>query len=850
MSRVNIDKILPLVRKPSRYINCEWNSVHKKEKDTLKICLCFPDLYEIGMSNLGMQILYYIINRRSDAVCERVYAPDIDLEKILCNRNIPLFSLESRRPLNKFDILGFSIACELNYTNVLNILTLGQIPLYSRERERGFPLVIAGGFAVCNPEPLADFIDIFVLGEGEEVIGEIIDEVYKAGYNIQDSKEGILSQLSKIKGVYIPSFYKVSYKSNATLLGVFPNRKDIPYKINKRIVNLEKVFSPTHPLVSLMNIIHNRLTLEIQRGCNRGCRFCQAGMIYRPRRERSKDKLIEIAEQCLRNTGYKEISLSSLSSSDYTQIIDLIISLFNKYERERVSISLPSLRSDRFFPVLAKYLQKVKKGGLTFAPEAGSQRLRNIINKGIEEEEIFSAIGYARQYGWRLIKLYFMIGLPFEEGKDIEAITLLVNKIKKKYPTLSLNVSLSFFVPKPHTPFQWVGQAKIEELKRKKMYLSKNLPGQVKTNYVEVSFLEGVFARGDRRLGEVIKEAYFKGCRLDQWKEHFQFIFWQEAFDKTGIDPTFYNQRIREFDELFCWDHLDFGLKKRFLWEEYKKAMRQDLTDDCYNEKCNNCGVCKGIGKKIDQKLKVSDKRREMSITTKENEEGKTLDKIPAERILQKVRIKFKKGEELKYISHLEFVESLRKALRRANLPLVYSEGFNPQIRASFGPALPVGYISDTEFMDLELEEGSSLQEIKNKLSLQLPVGIKMIGIKKIPLRGPSLESLISLAKYTIKMPSAKYRMADEVRKFLSRKQIWIQKKTKSGYKWIDIGQLVSRIDFNNEGEINLTLHHSLSQQIRPGLVIREMFNLDGQEMETLDIKRTELFSSFGKTIF
>ena len=849
MSKINLDRILPLVRKPFRYTNCEWNSIHKKGKGFLKFCLCFPDIYEIGMSNLGMQILYNIINSRDDVFCERVYAPDVDLERFLLQKDIPLFSIETKKPLREFDILGFSIPCELSYTNILNILTLGQIPLYSEEREKGFPLVIAGGFAVCNPEPLADFIDAFVLGEGEEVIEEIIDEISKTGYKRGDRKKEILMHLSRIPGVYIPSFYKTNYKRNGIFKEIVSDRENVPKKISKRVVNLEKAPFPVRPLVPLMDIVHNRLTLEIQRGCTRGCRFCQAGMILRPRRERSKTKLMQITEECLKNTGFKDISLLSLSTSDYSQILDLVDSMQNKYKDEKISISLPSLRSDCFFPVLAGHLTRNKKTGLTFAPEAGSQRLRDVINKGITEEEIFSSIHSAVQNGWRTIKLYFMVGLPFERDEDIEAINLLVKKIKNKHSSLNLNFTVSFFVPKPHTPFQWVAQEGMEELIRKKAYLKKVLPGQVRTQQVESSFLEGVFARGDRNLGRVIKEAYFKGCRLDLWTEHFKFGLWQEAFEKEGIDPESYNQRVRGSKEVFCWDHLDFGVEKEFLWKEYKKAKEGKTTKDCSREKCNSCGVNRKINKNVIFKVKTKNKKTGRILKTKKKEKAVENENF-VEKKVQKVRIKLKKGKELKYISHLGFIESLRKVLRRTGLPFVYSHKFNPQIKTSFSPALPVGYMSDTEFMDVEFREKASLREIKERLLEQLPVGIKIAGIKKIPLSSPSLESLVETAEYIIKVPESEDKAAEKIREFLLKKKILITKQTKKGPKKINVCPLISSINLSKEKAINLILCCRGGQQVKPELVIRAIFNLSDEETKTLNIKRIRLLDNSGINIF
>ena len=553
-----LDEILPFVSKPGRYLGNEWNAIHKDWGSArVRVALCYPDIYELGMSNLGLQILYSIINQREDSLAERVYAPGEDMEEILRARGIPLFSLESKKPLRDFDIIGFTLQHELCYANILNILSLAKIPLRSQDRKGKFPLIIAGGPSASNPEPLADFIDAFVLGDGEEVIVEIL-EVHK-----KDRGSNLLRALANIPGVYVPSLYEVRYKEDGTLESIERKAEGIPERIEKRVIDLESSQYPLSPLVPLIDISQNRLNLEIQRGCPHLCHFCQSQAIYGPCRVRSKERLLEIADASLRSTGYDEISLTSLSSTDYPGIRGLISEFLARYGRSYTSISLPSLRPDKFSLDLAIQIQKIRKTGLTLAPEAGSERLRRLIGKEISDQDFVSAIFQAYDAGWRLVKLYFMIGLPTEGDDDIEAIIRLVREARNGHKNLNFNITIAPFVPKPHTPFQWLPMEKLTELRRKKEYLSRRLPAQIKGHTVESSFLEGVFSRGDRRLGIVLEKAWEMGCKFDQWKEHFRFNIWMEVFSQCSIEPDFYVYRERDPSEILPWSHLIFEKGKK-----------------------------------------------------------------------------------------------------------------------------------------------------------------------------------------------------------------------------------------------------------------------------------------------
>ncbi len=590
------EDILMNVEKPVRYIGSEYNAIHKNHEETdVSVCLAFPDVYEIAMSHLGLKILYHLLNERNDVTCERVFSPWIDMENTMRKENIPLFSLESGYCINNFDILGFTLQYEMSYTNILNMLSLGKIPVEAAERTKEGPLVIAGGPCAFNPEPLASFIDVFHIGESEEAVLEIVD-VYK-DWKMDGGleKQELLSSLSKLNGIYVPKFYHISY-NDMGIVKDFVIKNDAPEKINKRIVSdLDNTFYPKEIIVPFMQTVHDRIPLEVARGCTRGCRFCHAGIIYRPVRERSKEKLIEYAEALIENTGYEELSLLSLSISDYSDIENLIRELMDKHASSRLSISLPSLRADSFSVGLAKQVQRVKKTGFTFAPEAGTQRLRNVINKCLTEDEVLSSVQSAVDSGWSLLKLYFMIGLPTEMHEDIEGIVNITKQISGYKKRLKVNVSASTFVPKAHTPFQWEKQDSLEVIKGKQEYLREQLNGKgIKFSWHDpkTSMIEGVFSRGDRRLNKVLFSAWQRGCKFDSWSEHFRYNTWMQAFEETGVNPGGYVYRERDIDEVLPWDHINTGVSKGFLINEREKARKAETTMDCRREKCHKCGVC------------------------------------------------------------------------------------------------------------------------------------------------------------------------------------------------------------------------------------------------------------------
>ncbi len=603
------EKHLLKIQKPGRYTGGELNSIVKdKNKVDVRFAFCFPDTYEIGMSHLGMKILYSQFNSRDDIWCERVFAPWVDAEEIFKENNIPLFALESHDPIKDFDFVGFTLQYELSYSNLLNMLKLAGIPLKTAQRTGwDTPVVVAGGPCACNPEPLADFIDIFFLGEGEEVDLEVID-LYKKAKADGKSKQEFLQLASQIEGVYVPSLYSVDYSEDGTISKIV-SHNNAPDKIRKRIIkNLDKAFYPDKFVVPYIEIVHDRAVQEIFRGCIRGCRFCQAGYIYRPVREKSSEVANNQAKALCDSCGYEEVSLSSLSTSDYTKITKLLEDMLSWSEENKVSIALPSLRIDNFPKELLEKVQSVRKSSLTFAPEAGTQRLRDVINKNITEDEIISTCKMAFESGYTAVKLYFMLGLPTETNEDLEGIADLAQKVvdlyysnpaRKKGKPVNVSISVATFVPKPFTPFEFEPQVKLDDILAKQDHLLKSVKSKkISVSYHQnnTSFLEGVFARGDRKLCAVLEKAVEKGVEFDGWDECFKFDLWLEAFNECGVDPEFYSSRKREYDEIMPWDHLDYGVTKNFLINENKLAHSAVTTKNC-REQCAGCGAtCFGEG--------------------------------------------------------------------------------------------------------------------------------------------------------------------------------------------------------------------------------------------------------------
>jgi radical SAM family uncharacterized protein/radical SAM-linked protein len=801
---INIEKLLPLVQRPSRYIDHEWNA-HPPKKAEMTLCLCFPDLYEVGASNLGLEILYHTVNRRTDAVAERSFAPADDMEQIMRKEKIPLFSLESRTPLNAFDLVGFSLQYELCATNVLNMLDLAGIPLFARDRQALFPLVIGGGPVTANPEPMADFFDAFVLGDGEEALQDIIEVLKKAKGTVKDRRE-LLRALAEIPGVYVPFLYAVEYNADGTLQTIRPDA-GVPAKVIKRTVKLDEAFFPHEKIVPYLQTVHNRLNIELARGCAGQCRFCQAAKYYWPWRLRPYEQVLSLATDGLAATGYEEIAFSSLSCTDYKDLDKLLTEFNRRHGAKRINISLPSIRCDQFSLQVADNLGYGKRPTLTFAPEAGTDRLRNVIAKNLPENQILETLSLARQMGWRLVKLYFMLGLPTETEEDVEGINTLVRTARRQANGLNFTVTLSPFVPKAQTPFQWHPMANPAVLRSRLQHLSKVLPASVKGHALDSSLLEGVLARGDRRLSAAIHSAWRKGCRFDQWNEQMRNEVWQEAFRETAVDTAFYLHRERGEDEILPWDHLEFGAAKQKLLAEYRAS--------------------RAVGTEAVITAPVSERR----VFTPPPAH------VPAVvQTVQRLRLRFARHGVLRFLSHLEQIEVFRRAFRRADLPLAHTAGFSPQPKIAFGPAISVGYESESEYVEIELTRRLEPEELKLKIAKVFPAGFTLLSVRKVPLLFPSLDSLVNIADYFVGLEVAS-GMIDGL---LAQAEIIIEKRKEGKMTRIDARPLIRELKAVNGG-LFLSLRFGPKRNVKPEKILQVLCGLDEQQVKLVPITRTTL---------
>lgn len=744
------DSHLLTVEKPDRYMGQEMGSIVKQDPD-LRFVLAFPDVYEVGMSHLGLKILYSILNDVSWIAAERVFAPWPDMEEVLRRERIALATLETVTPLADAHIVGFTLQYELSYTNILNMLELAGIPSLAAERGDSDPLVIGGGPCAANPEPLADFFDAFVLGDGEDVVLELAEVVRDATLKGL-SRPALLKRLAGIEGVYVPSFFAVEYAEDGSLAAVKPLLAGYTSVRRRFLAELDTATYPVSPVIPFMKTVHDRVCIEIARGCTRGCRFCQAGYIYRPVRERSPERVLECVAESLKNSGYEEISLLSLSAGDYCRIEPLLKSLMSRYADDRVAVSLPSLRVGTLTAELVEEIKKVRKTGFTLAPEAGSERLRLAINKGISEEDLLGNAYSAYSAGWRLIKLYFMIGLPGETEEDLLAIVELSRKVKAQAKRAGrhgeVNVAVSSYVPKAHTPFQWEPQISESQILSRQRLLRQELrKGKLNFKWHEspLSALEGVFARGDRRLGKVLLRARELGCCFDGWGEKFNTLSWQQAFDDTGVDPDWYH-RQRTLEEILPWDHLDYGVTKDFLQRELQRSRQGKYTEDCRNGICTECGVCD-----FDSvRMRLADKEETADALTDVSSRVAGGDAAGAKRI----RLCFEKIGIMRLLSHLEMLNLFTRAVGRSGVPVRYSLGFHPHPRFSFATALSVGIESYCEYMDMEVSADTTAAEVAAGLNRVLPVGVRILSAEEIPLKSQSLSVIIDAVRYRVSLPA------------------------------------------------------------------------------------------------
>ena len=821
-----LKEFLSIVSKPVRYLGQEIHSIRKDPAEVkLKFCLAFPDVYEVGMSHFGIQILYHILNGKKGVACERAFAPWVDMEKVLREKKISLSSLESSTPLHQFDIVGFSLQYELCFTNVLNMLDLSDIPLFSKDRDDRFPLIIAGGPLTFNPAPVADFFDALVIGDGEEVVIEICD-LASRWKEARAKKEDLLKSLSQLAGVYVPSLHREGQK------------------IRKRVVSdLNQAPLPSCPIVPYMKVVHDRLNIEIARGCKRGCRFCEAGFIHRPYRERSPEVIHEILHTSLKQTGYEELSLLSLSAGDYSSIGPLLSDLMDRYESKKVAVSFPSLRIERLVGHLAEEVKRVRKTGFTIAPEAGTERLRRVINKELDESILFQGVSDLFSKGWKNIKLYFMMGLPTEKEEDLKGILDLTKKIavlgerQKIHP--NINVSVSTLVPKPHTPFQWESQIPLEEMKEKLHFIRDG----VKKNHLQfkwqdphLSFLEGIFSMGDRNLSQVLVEAFRLGCRFDGWSDQFRYPLWKEAFEKTGMDMDSHTRK-RKFEDILPWSFIETGMDAQFLWGEYQRGLKEKISPPCVREICHRCGICDGKtitvreGDPVEIKAPASMAKKDL------RKKG----------MKRKIRLKFRKVGEMRFLSHLELAHLFYRASKRADLPLCFSEGFHPMPRIIFATALPVGMESLTEIVDVECEGKTTPPEVMERLNQTLPPGVEIIDAEEVPLFF-HLSSLPHPSVYWIPLDPLlpKEEAIPKIKKALDKKEFFVHQERDGKKRSVDIRPLIEKMEIKERsGEehrwgVELVLRKVTGRTAKPIEIVGAILGLEGEPLAQCKVVKLE----------
>ena len=831
---------LPFVSKPGRYLGSEYNiTPQNNAQGSVRCALVFPDLYEIGMSNQGLQILYHLLNAEPHVAAERCYCPDVDAEALMESQDIPIISLESGRPLGDFDIVGITLPHELCYTNILTILSRAHIPFHSSERCEDHPLILGGGASVFNPEPVADFFDALLLGDGEEAIIEIV-QIVRQAKRLGLKKQQLLSQLSQIHGIYIPQNYFPEYDDKGIVTSI-TSAPEAPVSVRRRIVsNLNQIEHLKRPLVPNAKIIHDRLAIEVARGCTRGCRFCQAGITYRPVRERSVAQIMELAEEGIENSGFEELALLSLSTGDYSCLPEVLPLLMNRFSDDYVSVAMPSMRVGTLTQGLMDEIKRVRKTGFTLAPEAGSERLRMAINKGISEEDLLSSTAKAFALGWNLIKLYFMIGLPTETMKDIDEIAELAKKTASAGEVSGrgrrkVTISVGTFIPKPHTPFQWEEQLSIDKSHERINHLRSLLPQRgfnLKWHAPEQSFLEGVFSRGDRRLSNLILVAWQNGARLDSWSEHFDLDRWLGAAEQCDLDLNFYLRR-RKLDEILPWQHLESGVDRDFLLQELEKTYNGTYTPDCRYHTCQQCGLCdfKTIYPIVHNKAQQAPQ-----IQKREGVHDKKTVAHSIEHFTY--LITYTRVGKICYLGHLEFLQIIFRALRRAKIKTNFSQGYNPSPKISFGPALPVGTESLCEHFLVDVPSPiADYPRAIARLNEALPKGIQVTQIQTHGNRLP--QDIIST--YEITTP---FQLTDQEKKslaeFVALEQFVVERTRKGKKKQLDIRPLIPALSVVAENRITLEISSkSGAPGIKPTEALRHILHRDEREMLSCRVMKT-----------
>jgi radical SAM family uncharacterized protein/radical SAM-linked protein len=828
-----VKNILPKVSKPARYIGNELHIVKKDpQKIRTRVALAFPELYEIGMSYYGFEILYHILNEEKNIWAERVFAPWLDMEELLRKYDIPLFSLESFTALCEFDIIGFTLQSELTYSNILNMLDISRVPVFSSDRDERDPFVIGGGPCSCNPEPMAAFFDAFFIGDAEEDFKEICDRVTR-GRRAGLSRIDILYSLEDIEGIYIPSFFEAMYDHNGKFSHLKRlDGKDVQQTNTRIITELKPDYYPEKPIVPLINVTHNRLSVEVMRGCTQGCRYCNAGMIYRPVRERDYNDIVQQIMTSLPFSGYEEVSFLSLSISDYSQLDSLFKAEKKNLENMQVNYAFPSMRLDSFSEEIACYASKIRKSGFTFAPESGSTRLRRVINKNITNEEIYQSVDVALQKGWRLLKFYFMIGLPTEKKEDIEEIVAMMEKVitdSKRYGRVRFNLSVSTFSPKAHTPFQWEAQEPKEVLEEKLLILRKKLSKyrNLKLSWrdTEVSQLECILGRGDRRLSMVIYDAWRSGAKFDGWTDYFKFNVWQNAFKEAGIVMDHLSGNLFTENAL-PWDHINKGVSKEFLLNERSLAFKEKITVDCREGRCLKCGTNKSIKPGKVQECYPQKEIKFPKYPSKRPRAARDISHSQQLDIYQRFRFKYQKLGLARFLAHLDLVRLFQRAFRMAKITVKHSEGYNPRPLISFSAPLSLGYTSEAEYFDIRIKN-IDLQKLPEKLNPYLPQGLKISDTKRINEKTNAISSEVNRSHYLIDLKNLNLehdKLTGKVAELMESSSITVERHVKGKIKTVDIRPFIDSIHRKNG---SLVLHTKFidSRTVRVSEVLNQLFD-------------------------